>query len=57
MPHLTSTELSHTHPIPKTVDTLVVGTGMSGLYSTWRILQKEPGAEILRQNQIAEGAA
>jgi monoamine oxidase len=25
----------------------VVGAGMSGLYSTWRILQKDPGAEIL----------
>lgn len=51
MPHLTSTELSHTHPIPKTADTLVVGAGMSGLYSTWRILQNEPGAEILIFNR------
>lgn len=47
MPHLTSTELSHLHPIPKEVTTLVVGAGMSGLYSAWRILQNEPGSEIL----------
>lgn len=36
MPQRTSTELSHTHPIPE-----AVGTGMSGLYSTWYIFQQE----------------
>jgi monoamine oxidase len=43
----TSTNILGTDPIPKAVDILVVGAGMSGLYSSWRILQKNPGAEIL----------
>jgi monoamine oxidase len=47
MPHLSVQDLSHDHPIPETVDTLVVGAGMSGLYVTWRILQDKPDASIL----------
>jgi monoamine oxidase len=47
MAHLSSKELSHSQPIPETVDILVVGAGMSGLYSTWRILKEHAGADIL----------
>jgi monoamine oxidase len=47
MAHLSMTELSHSNPIPATVETLVVGAGMSGLYSTWRILHNDANADIL----------
>ena len=47
MAHLTTTELSHTRHIPEAVDTLVVGAGMSGLYSAWRILRNDSSADIL----------
>jgi monoamine oxidase len=47
MGHLSSKELSHNQPIPKAVDILVVGAGMSGLYSTWRILREHAGADIV----------
>lgn len=47
MAHFSSKEISHGKPIPKAVDILVVGAGMSGLYSTWRILHERAGADIL----------
>jgi len=47
MPHLTSAELAHDEPIPVSLDTLVVGAGMSGLYATWRVLDRDPDASIL----------
>lgn len=47
MPHLTSAEIAHDEPIPATLDTLVVGAGMSGLYATWRVLDQDPEASIL----------
>jgi monoamine oxidase len=47
MAHFSTIELSHTRQIPAVVDTLVVGAGMSGLYCTWRILENDPGADIL----------
>ncbi|NMO14268.1 NAD(P)-binding protein [Pyxidicoccus fallax] len=46
MGHLSSAELSHNQPIPTSVDILVVGAGMAGLYSTWRILREHAGADI-----------
>ena len=47
MPHLTSADLAHDEPIPTSLDTLVVGAGMSGLYATWRVLEQDPNASIL----------
>jgi hypothetical protein len=47
MTHLTLSQLANKKSIPASIDTLVVGAGMSGLYATWRILQKDPKASIL----------
>ena len=47
MAHFSIEELSHNQPIPKAIDILVVGAGMAGLYSTWRILREHAGADIL----------
>ncbi|HEV7670005.1 MAG TPA: FAD-dependent oxidoreductase [Thermoanaerobaculia bacterium] len=47
MPHLTSADLAHDASIPASLDTLVVGAGMSGLYATWRVLDRDPCASIL----------
>ncbi|HYH07127.1 MAG TPA: FAD-dependent oxidoreductase [Thermoanaerobaculia bacterium] len=47
MPHLTSADLAHKNSIPSTLDTLVVGAGMAGLYITWRVLDQNPDASIL----------
>lgn len=47
MPHLTSADLANRDSIPSTLDTLVVGAGMAGLYATWRVLDQDPKAKIL----------
>lgn len=47
MTHLTLSQLANKKAIPASADKLVVGVGMSGLYATWRILQKDPKASIL----------
>lgn len=47
MPHLTSADLANRESIPSSVDTLVAGAGMAGLYTTWRVLQDNPDASIL----------
>ncbi|HEY0783933.1 MAG TPA: FAD-dependent oxidoreductase [Thermoanaerobaculia bacterium] len=47
MAHLTASEIHPTSPIPESVDTLVVGAGMSGLYATWRILGQDPNASVV----------
>ena len=47
MPHLTSADLANHASIPTSVDTLVVGAGMSGLYATWRVLDHDPKASVL----------
>ncbi|UTW13454.1 FAD-dependent oxidoreductase [Marinobacterium rhizophilum] len=46
MAHFTLHDLLHRNPMPTQTDTLVVGAGMAGLYSTWRILQDNPGADV-----------
>ncbi|WP_428460206.1 flavin monoamine oxidase family protein [Photobacterium makurazakiensis] len=40
MPHFTKEELGHCKALPETAKTVVVGAGMSGLYSTWRLLNE-----------------
>lgn len=47
MTHLTLTELSHNKPIPERVEIVVVGAGMSGLYTTWRLLRENPNQDIV----------
>lgn len=47
MAHFSSAELSHGKPVPRSVDVLVVGAGMSGLYSTWRLLREHAGTDVL----------
>lgn len=48
MSHYTASQLKATvRPIPARVKTLVVGAGMSSLYSTWRILEDDPHADIV----------
>ena len=32
-------------PIPEQADVIVVGAGMAGLYTTWRILKENPDQE------------
>ncbi len=38
--------------LPKEVDIVVVGAGMSGLYVAWRLLQDDPGREICIVDKI-----
>lgn len=48
MPHLKISDLKHKagSKYPKRVKTLVVGAGMSGLYSTWRIMSEAKDEDI-----------
>lgn len=46
MPHLSCSDFKHKGSIPQSVDVLIVGAGMSGLYAAWRILQKEPTTKV-----------
>ncbi|AWB68237.1 amine oxidoreductase [Saccharobesus litoralis] len=43
MPHLTQEQLNNNCPIPDYAKIVVVGAGMSGLYSTWRLLNETQG--------------
>ncbi|MXV13884.1 FAD-dependent oxidoreductase [Hufsiella ginkgonis] len=48
MSHFTSLQLkSAGATIPAYVSTLIVGAGMSGLYSAWRILDNDPQADLV----------
>ncbi|MFC6671118.1 flavin monoamine oxidase family protein [Marinobacterium aestuariivivens] len=47
MAHLTLHDLLHRNPMPSHTDTLVVGAGMAGLYTTWRLLEDDPNADVL----------
>ena len=48
MAHFTASDLKSTaRPIPPTVGTLIVGAGMSSLYTAWRILENDPQADLL----------
>ena len=42
MAHLTHIELAHEKPIPEETDIIVIGAGMAGLYTAWRILRENP---------------
>ncbi len=46
MGHYTFTQLSSDKQIPQTAEIIVIGAGMAGLYTTWRILKEYPGQEI-----------
>nr|WP_067291455.1 FAD-dependent oxidoreductase [Marinobacterium profundum] len=46
MAHLTLHDLLHRNPMPTHTDTLVVGAGMAGLYTTWRMLENDPNADV-----------
>lgn len=48
MSHFTAAQLTSTDTaIPARVKTLIVGAGMSSLYSAWRILEDDPQADLL----------
>lgn len=48
MSHFTSSQLRTAGAkIPESVTTLIVGAGMSSLYSAWRILDKDPNADVI----------
>ncbi len=47
MAHYTLSNLKHGKSLPNHVDVVVVGAGMSGLYSTWRLLQENPNLNIV----------
>ncbi len=40
MPHFTQKELNNTKAVPNHAKVVVIGAGMSGLYSTWRLLNE-----------------
>ncbi|PMR70431.1 flavin monoamine oxidase family protein [Halomonas heilongjiangensis] len=46
MAHYTLKDLHHGNPLPKHTDTLVVGAGMAGLYTAWRIIEDKPDANV-----------
>lgn len=46
MKHYTNTQLLHDKQIPETAEIIVIGAGMAGLYTTWRILEEYPNQEI-----------
>jgi hypothetical protein len=43
MTHFTQKDLGHKNKVPKKAKIVVVGAGMSGLYSTWRLLNETTG--------------
>ena len=43
MPHFTQKDLKNDNSPPPQVKNVVVGAGMSGLYSTWRLLNETQG--------------
>lgn len=48
MPHFTQNDLKNTNSIPSTAKVVVIGAGMSGLYSTWRLLNEtEDNSDIV----------
>lgn len=49
MAHLTLSTLKHNKSvkIPKTADVVIIGAGMSGLYSAWRIMQAQPKTKVV----------
>ena len=47
MPHITSTELANERVIPESADIVVVGAGMAGLYTAWRLLREDPDLNIV----------
>lgn len=48
MSHFTASQLkTPALHIPATVNTLIVGAGMSSLYAAWRILENDPQADIV----------
>jgi phytoene dehydrogenase-like protein len=48
MSHFTASQLKATKgQVPAKVKTLVVGAGMSSLYSAWRILENDPQADLV----------
>ncbi|WP_346836683.1 FAD-dependent oxidoreductase [Microbulbifer sp. SAOS-129_SWC] len=47
MPHFTSSQLAEFKNLPNTVETLVVGAGMAGLYCAWRLQQSDPGSSVI----------
>lgn len=46
MTHYTLKQLLHDKKIPQTAEIIVIGAGMAGLYTTWRILEEYPNQEI-----------
>lgn len=38
--------MADTNPLPGTVDDLIVGAGVSGLYCAWRLLKQDPNRKI-----------
>ena len=48
MSHFTASQLKTSgQQVPARVTTLIVGAGMSSLYSAWRILENDPGADLI----------
>ncbi len=49
MAHLTLSNLKHKKSvsIPKTADVVIIGAGMSGLYTAWRIMLEQPKTKVL----------
>ena len=46
MTHYTLKDLQHGNSLPAHTETLVVGAGMAGLYTAWRIIEDNPHADI-----------
>ncbi len=47
MPHFTTHELNKTDPVPDKASVVVVGAGMAGLYSAWRLKQEKGYQDIV----------
>ena len=49
MAHFTLSKLKHNKStsIPKTADVVIIGAGMSGLYTAWRIMQEQPKTKVI----------
>lgn len=47
MAHLTLEDLKHGRPIPKKPRIVIIGAGMAGLYTAWRILQENPDEDVI----------
>ncbi|MBB3233141.1 flavin monoamine oxidase family protein [Halomonas stenophila] len=55
MTHYTLKDLQHSDSLPSQMDTLVVGAGMAGLYTAWRLIENNHNVTIIDESHRTGG--